>query len=241
MILTGHQPNYLPYLGFFEKLARSDVFLIVDTVQFVKRGPFGWIHRNRIRTREGSQWLSVPTLHKGLYTQPIHETRINRQVPWGRKHWRALEVNYARAPHFAEHAGFFQELYTRDWELLADLNEAIIRYLIAALGIRVRVERLRDLVVGGEATGLIINFCRALGADTYLSGVHGRDYLDLEACRLAGLEIRFQDFRHPVYPQAQPGPFEPFMGAVDLLFNCGPRSLEVLLGGGPAGEASSHG
>ena len=143
MILAGHQPNYLPYLGFFHKVARADVYAIVDTVQFVKRGPFGFQNRAKIRTGQGWMWLTVPVLTKGRYHQTIEETRINNQADWRHKHWRSLVMNYERAPCFAEHRSFFEAVYGREWECLVALNETLIRYLIDALAIP-----------GGESTAM---------------------------------------------------------------------------------------
>src|SRR3989442_10648869 len=132
MILTGHQPNYLPYPGFFEKIARADRFLVVDNVQFVKRGTFGWMHRNRIRTNspEGSDWLSVPILTKGRYTQQIREAEIDPSTPWARKHWRAIEWNYRKAHHFKAYAEGFHELYERPWKSFCELTCSFIELIL---------------------------------------------------------------------------------------------------------------
>lgn len=232
MILTAHQPNYLPYAGFFHKVARADRFLVVDNVQFVKRGPFGWMHRNRIRTGSprGWDWLSVPVLTKGKFTQKICEARIDPSIPWARKHWRAIEWNYRRAPHFREYAGEFRALYERPWERFADLTCAFIRLILRLLGIPVEFQRTSELGLEGRSTGLILNLCRAMGADTYLSGIHGRDYLDVPELERHGIRVVFQEFRPPVYPQCWPGPFVPNLSVIDLLFNCGPGSLRVLTG-----------
>lgn len=232
MLLVGHQPNYLPYLGFFHKLLRADRFVIVDNVQFVKRGRFGWIHRNRILTNAGPQWLTVPVLTKGKFDQTIRETRVDRKLPWARKHWKAIEIHYGKTPHFARYAPPFAAVYTggREWDSLAELNEVLIRALLTAFGIDVPVARASDLGVSGKATDYVIDLCRKTGADAYLSGVHGRDYLDVPRFAEAGIGLRFQEFAHPRYPQAYPGPFTPNLAALDLLFNCGPESRAILEG-----------
>ena len=123
MLLTAHQPNYLPYPGFFQKIAAADEFLVVDTTQFVKRGPFGWIHRNRIRNHQGAQWLSLPVLHKGRYTQRICDTLLNPKLPWRHKHWRSIELNYGKAPHWAEYHAGLREIYEREWSELSLLKD----------------------------------------------------------------------------------------------------------------------
>ncbi len=232
MILTGHQPNYLPYAGFFEKVARADRFLVVDNVQFVKRGTFGWMHRNRIRTSspQGWDWLSVPILTKGRYTQDISEALIDPAVPWARKHWRTIEWNYRRAKHFEEYAADFKAMYEGEWTRFSDLSCAFLSLLLRLLGIPRTFERTSTLGIKGESTGLVAAMCKAAGADTYLSGPHGRDYLDVPALGTAGIRVEFQDFTCPQYPQCWPGPFIPDLSVIDLLFNCGPDSLRVLRG-----------
>lgn len=231
MILTGHQPNYLPYLGFFHKIARADRFLIVDNVQFVKRGPFGWIHRNRIRTcsPEGWEWISVPIQTKGRFEQKICDAQIDNSLPWARKHWRTLEWNYRKARYFNDYAAEFKEMYGRPWTSFTELSCAFIELLLRKLGIQKDAPRTSALAIAGESTGLVLAMCRAGGADTYLSGVHGKDYLDPAEFERNGLKLVFQEFSCPVYPQCWPGPFVPNLSAIDLLFNCGPDSLRVLL------------
>lgn len=230
MILAGHQPNYLPYLGFFHKLALCDLFVLVDNVQFVKRGPFGWINRNKIRTPEGEQWLTVPVLVKGKFLQKIMETKINTELPWGRKHWRSLLTNYGKAPHFSRYADFFEETLTRKrWENFSELSEFIILRLMEFFKIHKPVKKSSQLGAEGKGDDLILDLCRRAGADTYLHGKHGRDYADEEKFQRAGIKSLHQEFEHPVYHQRF-SPFIPNLSAVDLLFNHGEESLEILLG-----------
>ena len=229
MMVAGHQPNYLPHLGFFHKMAQVDTFVIVDNVQFVKRGPFGWMHRNKIRTQEGWVWLTVPVLTKGKYTQKIMDVHINNALPWRRKHWKSIWLNYQKAPYFDRYADFFHETYNKEWERLSDLNETLILYIKEALGIKTRVLKASDLGVEGKATELIIDLCVKLGANRYMHGIHGKDYVDVNQMREKGIESLFQEFHHPKYRQVHE-PFMPNMSTIDLLFNEGERSLEILLG-----------
>lgn len=230
MIITGHQPNYLPFLGFFHKIAQADVFAIVDNVQFVKRGTFGWMNRNRIRTKDGWMWLSVPVLTKGKYHQLIIETKINNDLPWGKKHFNAIYHNYHRAPYFKKNIGFFEDIYKRHWDNLNDLNIEIITYIIKELGINIKkIVRCSDLGVEGKATNYVIDICRKLKADTYLSGIHGKDYLDKSLFLKENIKLIYQEFVHPVYKQQFAG-FIAELSIIDLLFNCGPNSLDILLG-----------
>jgi len=231
LLVAGHQPNYLPWLGFFHKLAQADRFMLVDTVQFVKRGEFGWMHRNKIRTQEGWQWLSVPVLTKGKRDQEIAAAEINNQVDWRRKHWRAIEFNYRSAPFFRDYAEPIRAVYEREWTTIGPLAAELIRVIAGAFSIETPVELAAAANVGGEAHTLLANICKHYGSSTYLSGPHGRDYLDLADMRSRGVAVVFQQFTHPVYRQCQPGPFEPGMCALDLLFNEGPRARDLLLAG----------
>ncbi|MBS3762560.1 MAG: WbqC family protein [Planctomycetes bacterium] len=230
MIAVGHQPNYLPYLGFFAKIAAGDVFVIVDNVQYVKRGPFGWQNRNKIRNHDGWQWLTVPVLTKGKYHQNINEARINNREHWRGKHWRSIEYNYHNAPFFDRYADFFKSVYEREWEMLCNLNITLIRYLLDQLGIDVPVQIASQEEIAGEGTGLIVDICKKTGADTYLHGEHGGDYADFEKIESAGIDNLVQAYKHPTYPQCFEG-FESHMSAIDLLFNCGPDSCDILVGG----------
>ncbi|MBI5778764.1 MAG: WbqC family protein [Planctomycetes bacterium] len=238
MLITGHQPNYLPYIGFFHKVLLADVFVIVDLVQYVKRGPFGWINRNRIRTDQGWIWLTVPVKTKGKYHQSIMETGIDNSTSWARKHLKSIERNYHSAPYFQRYFKAIQQIYLKQWLLLAELNEAIIRYLIDALGIKVKIVRASQLGLDyklpdadtrndGSATDLIIQICQKLGSDSYLHGKHGQDYLDESMLKESKIVSCFQEFHHPVYKQ-QYQSFMPEMSVIDLLFNHGDESMKII-------------
>jgi hypothetical protein len=172
----------------------------------------------------------VPVLRKGYLEKPIREIEINNAEPWRRKHWRSLEGAYAKAPYWDDYAEFFRDLYEREWRTLAELNEHVLRWLLETLGISVRFERASELGLEGAKSALVLDMCVKLGADVYVFGALGRDYADVEAFRAAGVEPVFQEYRHPEYPQLH-GAFEPYLSVVDLLFNCGPESLDVIVSG----------
>jgi hypothetical protein len=203
MLLTAHQPNYLPYPGFFQKIAAADEFLVVDTTQFVKRGPFGWIHRNRIRTPNGPIWLTLPVLSKGRYDQRIDEVELDPRRNWAKKHWRSLEWNYRSAPHWERFSPALKVIYERSWSHLSPFTIEIMRWFLTSLEIDRPVHIASELTAKGKSTDYIIAFCRELGADTFLSGKHGQDYLELEKFPIAGIELLFQEYSPPVY--APPG------------------------------------
>jgi len=232
MNVTIHQPQYLPWLGYFDKMDQADCFVVLDHVQFKKNE---WQNRNRIKAASGWQWLTVPVLHR--FPQQIPDVKINNAVPWSRKHLQTLSVSYRAAPFFEVHRPFFEEVFAREWTLLIDLNLATLSYLLTALGIHTKLILASSLALPEHAgaTEHLVAICRALGADTYLSGAGGKDYLNLGCFEEAGVRVRFQAFGCPSYPQRF-GAFVPNLSVVDLLFNCGERSLQVLRQGRAAGE-----
>ncbi len=229
MILTAHQPNYLPYLGFFHKIAQADTFAILDNVQFVKGGKFGWMNRNRIRSPDGWIWLTVPILTKGKFQQLILDTKINNNSPWQEKHFNSLYHNYHRCAYFKKYIGFFEDIYKGHWDKFCDLSTEIIKYIIKELRIDVKVVKSSKIGAEGKATDYTIDLCKKLKADTYISGIHGKDYLDESLFLKENIKLVYQEFAHPVYKQQFAG-FIPELSIIDLLFNCGPDSLDILLG-----------
>lgn len=227
MIVSIHQPQYLPWVGYFDKIYKSDIFVFLDDVQFKKNE---WQNRNKIKTKKGWQWITVPVLKR--FPQRISEVLINNTVNWRRKHFTALVTNYSKARCFAEYKETFKNIYSKQWEYLAELNIYIIEVLVKILGIRTPLLRASSLKLKGKDTLRLVNICQRLGAETYLSGIGGRDYLDLEQFRRQNIRVVFQDFNHPVYSQRYESNlgFVPNMSIVDLLFNQGSNSLKILKG-----------
>jgi hypothetical protein len=224
MILTAHQPVYLPWLGLFHKIALADLFISFDQVQYQ---PKDWNSRNQIKTQDGSVWLTVPVQRKGYLEKRICEIEIE-PGPWARKHWRALQVNYAKAPFFKRYADFFEDCYARDWKLLTDLNSYMLRWFLEFLGIGTPVKSAGEYQFQGRKSDLVLDMCVTVEADIYIFGSQGRGYADTQSFEDAGVRIEFQDYHHPVYHQ-QHGDFISNLSIVDLLFNCGPDSLDVLM------------
>jgi hypothetical protein len=234
MIVTIHQPEHLPWLGFFDKMRQADVFVLLDTTQFAKDD---FQNRNRIKTANGSTWLTVPVYKRGRSYQTILDTEICNDRNWRNSCWSQIQQNYRQAPYFAEHKAFFQDLYRQKWDRLVDLNAAIIGHIADQLGINTRIVTASELDIY-ERGSTTVNFtiCRELGASAYLSGKHGKDYLDENLFHEHNIEVRYQDFQHPVYPQLW-GEFQSHMSAIDLLFNCGADSLEIITSANLAAEA----
>ena len=225
MIVAVHQPQYLPWLGFFDKIDRADVFVLLDNVQFKKNE---WQNRNKIKTAQGWQWLTVPVMHK--YPQLINEVIINSGVNWKHKQRQAILSNYKKAKYYDLLEGFFEDIFHSPWELISELNIAVVKKLVEILGIKTPVYVASDLEeFPKDPDERLIAITKHFGTDKYLAGAGGRGYMDLDKYEKNGVEVIFQDFVHPVYNQLF-GEFEPFMSVVDLIFNHGGRSLEIIRG-----------
>jgi hypothetical protein len=232
VIVSINQPAYLPWLGYFHRIAAADLHVVLDHVQFEKNS---FTNRNKIRTREGWTWLTVPLQTKGRFGDlAIDEVLIARDDRWRRKHWDTMRFAYAKARAFADEAEYWEAVYGRPWERLADLQRETTGHVLEALRINTPLRFSSELQVTGAKADLVLGLCRELGATTYLSGPLGRDYLDEDAFARAGIEVRYDDYAHPVYPQAHPG-FEPAMAAVDLIFNHGDRAAEIAFSQSAAG------
>jgi WbqC-like protein family len=225
MIVSINQPCYLPWLGYFDRIVKSDLHVVLDHVQFEKNSV---TNRNKIRTAEGWQWLTVPVRTKGRFGDlavNLIEVEDNRR--WADKHWKSLEQHYRRAPYFPEHAEFFREVYTRPWRRLFELISETNRYIFGALGMAPVIRFSSEFGLQSRKEELVLDLCRAVGATHYISGPFGREYLSLPAFESAGIGVTFHDYQHPTYDQAYPG-FQPHLSVVDLLFNHGLRSLSIL-------------
>ncbi|MFV1975673.1 MAG: WbqC family protein [Candidatus Scalindua sp.] len=224
MLITIHQPQYLPWSGYFDKIDKADVFVILDNVQFKKNE---WQNRNRIKTAQGCQWITVPVLYR--LPEKINEVRINNKTNWSRKHLQALITNYSKSNYFDNYKNFFENIFNCNWDRLVDINIEIIKFLISALEIKTRLVMASDLKLREEPTERLIDICKTLNGNKYLAGKDGNKYMNLELFDKEGIEVIFQDFKHPVYNQLF-GDFEPYLSAIDLLFNCGDNSIEILRG-----------
>lgn len=227
MIVSVHQPQYLPWLGYFHKMYNSDAFVFLDNVQY-KKGEYQ--NRNRIRTKDGELWLTVPVSRDSGPYPNISSVRIDNSKEWQKKHRMTLCHNYAHAPFFKNYSDFFKDVYEKKWDMLIDLNMHIVKYIALSLGIDKPIYRESQLDIKTTDTMRIVDICKALKADEYLSGIGGRAYLDEKKFELNGIKLTYQDFRHPEYPQAH-RPFIPYMSIIDLMFNCGEDSLKILTTG----------
>lgn len=224
------QPTYLPWTGYFALMDRVDVFVFLDSVQFDRRS---WQQRNRIKGAGGPQTLTVPVHKKGLREQRIADVRIVRDAGFPEKHLRAIEHCYAGAPYLDPYSAGLFDVMRRSYERLADLTIALIQWLAGQLGIATRCVRSSALETHGTKADLLADICRGLGADRYVSPPASQAYLARsDAFERAGIPVVYSDYRHPTYPQLH-GPFVSHLSVVDLIFNVGPDSLEIIRRGLP--------
>ena len=224
------QPTYLPWLGYFDLIDQVETFVLLDTVQFEKRS---WQQRNRIKAQGGLSLLTVPVAVKGRFEQRIKDVEIESPY-FVRKHLGSIETNYRRAPffekYFAELAGILEACVagTR----LADLNIQLVKWLCRTLGVATPLVLASEIPQEGTRSELLLSICRKLKADSYLSALGSADYLleDVHEFSAAGIEVLFQHYEHPTYRQQFP-PFSSHTSAIDLIFNEGEGSLEILRSG----------
>lgn len=220
VIVSVHQPNFAPWLGFLDKMVRSDVMVLLDTVQFVKRG---YQNRTRVKGPEGPQWLTVPVLSKGRYDQLTRDVEIDETRDWRSAHPRTLRGLLARAPHRDGVLGLVEPLYADEkLATLSAFNVALLLAVVDRLGITTRLVMASDLDAPGSSSRLMLNLTKAAGGDGYLSGPTGREYLEPAMFDHAGVELRYHAFTPFEYPQ-QFGAFEPGLSCLDYLSNVGFR------------------
>ena len=220
MKIAVHQPNFLPYLGFFDKARQVDTFVILDDVQFTKRG---FTNRNKVKKPNGTIWLTVPLTGDKLL--PINQIHIADHVDWKTSHLKTLKHMYGKAEFYEEIYPKIEEVYDKSWTLLADFNLALLNVCFSSLGIDCKLEFSSTLEITAEdASERIIRICEKLKASHYLSGQTGRDYLDESDYQDHGIELSFHGFKHPVYPQ-QFGEFIPNLSIIDYLMNVGSKAF----------------
>lgn len=239
MLVAIHQPHFIPWLGYLHRMAQVDAFILLDHVQFERRN---YQNRGQIRIDGEARWLTVPVVQRSQKERIIDKEVDNRDTTraWGPNHFATLRHAYREAGFFSTYAGAFRKVLEARWERLVDLDIAMIEVLREAFGIRTPLLRSSELGVDGAKAGLILNLCKALGADQLLAGFGGsRRYLDREEFERHGVEVQWHQFAHPQYKQCGPAPFIPGLAAVDLLFNAGPRSRAILFDEAAVHEASA--
>lgn len=224
MIVTIHQPEHMPWLGFFHKISKADVFVILDNVQFRKNY---FQNRNKIRTANGWSWITVPVSHDS--GSLIRDVKIAQSARWEEKWWKSLYLSYTKSKYFNLYGEAIHAVINTPNPALSELNIALIDLMRGFLDIKNRIILASELDVCGCGSDLVLNICKKLKADEYLSGISGKEYLNAADFVKAGISLTYQEFHHPIYKQLYE-PFLPCMSIIDLLFNRGPKSLDIING-----------
>jgi len=219
------QSNYIPWKGYFDIINTVDDFVLYDCVQYTKND---WRNRNRIKTANGLQWLTVPVSVKDRLHSRIDEVQVANDS-WRIKHWRAIRENYCRTPFFADYKDSFEKFYMEETEKnLSCVNSALIKMICSLLGITTRIRSSNEFTLGDDRNHRLVQICEQLGANQYLSGQAASAYLDLELFNEKGINVVWADYScYSEYQQRFP-PFEHRVTVLDLLFNVGPRSRDFL-------------
>ena len=219
-----HQPQYLPYPGFFHKLSLADVFVVMDDVQYDKR----FTNRNRIIYPKGWLWLTVPINKKQKFEMNM-EVEINNNLPWRELHWRRLELSYNRSKFFHLYKEYFENLYRREWRNLFDLNMETLKQVIEWLGLRIEIVRESELNVKSSSTQRLVDVCKSIGADTYVAGGGSKNYMDELLFARNNVRVEHQHYNQVHYQQHLSTTFIPDLSIIDMLANVGPESSKLLV------------
>jgi len=222
------QPSFIPWRGYFHQIQRADVFVFYDCVQYDKHG---WRNRNRIKTAQGSQWLSIPVAASGAYSGLlIRDALLAENNAWRRKHLASLSQSYRKAPFWQDYAPLVEEIYASSGPSLADITCAATEAIARRLGMPdTRFVRSSTLAASGEKTDRLIDILGKVGATHYISGPSARDYIESDKFTAAGITLEYMNYDYPDYPQLH-GPFDGHVSILDLLFNVGPEAPRYIWG-----------
>ena len=224
MKVAIHQPNYLPYLGFFHKLSLADTFVIMDDTQYDKK----FTNRNKIKVPGNWIWLTVPInkKHKFVANKIVE---INNEENWQSDHFEKINRSYSNSEFFKKnYKTFFEKIYSKKWDHLFTLNYELIIQLIDWLDIKIEVIKESELNINGNSTDRLVNISKKIGAETYVSGMGGKEYMNEKMFETNNIKIEYQNFKCPIYKQVFNSEFIPNLSIIDLLFNIGPKSLSKL-------------
>ena len=223
MKIAIHQANYFPYPGFFHKINQADVFVIQDDIKFVNKVT----NRNKIISSSGHTWINVP-IKKGHQSLPIMDVKINNEIPWKKINFKKVCAGYNKAKFFHLYKDFFENLYKKEWNNIFDLNFETIKQVLIWLNIKTKIVIESELDVSGPSTERLVNVCKKLGADTYISGIGGKKYLDEKLFEKNKIILKYQNYNPTTYHQHRSKSFIPNLSIIDLLANVGSKSGKLL-------------
>ena len=217
-IVVIHQPDFMPWLGFFDRWKRSEIYIILDDVQFLRRG---WHHRDKIKTKNGAKWLTVPVIKKGKYHQLIRDVKIDNQISWRSKHLNTIEANYKKAPYFEYYITKLRNVYDKKHTFLIDLNMSLLHLFAQEFGIITTNVFASDKYIKSTSTQRLVDLVKSVDGTAYFTGIGSKKYIDNSLFIKENIEIIWQEFNHLVYPQLH-GDFIPNLSCLDFVMNCSP-------------------
>ena len=227
MIVSIHQPCFIPWPGFFEKVLKADTFVLLDTVQFEKNS---FDNRNKVRIANGDTWLTIPVKTKGKFEHMTWQNlEIQNEEPWRKKHLKTLEHNYSKSRYWLKYQEKIREIYQKNQQLLLDFNLDFMSFIFNELEIETKIVRASDLDLTEKKSDLVLEILLKLGASTYISGAMGKNYLKESDFHRNNIEIIYQDYKPPIYAQAYRN-FVPYMSILDVLLNHGRETRSIVLG-----------
>lgn len=222
-----HQPDFLPYLGFFHRFIHANLWVILDNVQFVTGTSRSWTNRDKIKTSNGEKWITV-AVQKAPGDSRINEIMISTDFDWRKKNLDLIFQNYNKTPYYREILPYLKALYDYQCVKMMDFNLRSIEILLELFGISIEKYFASSLNYSGKSNDMLADILKKVNATTYLSGIGAKEYYDPKPFSDAGIDVVWQDFKHPVYPQRH-GAFIPYLSSIDLLFNCGiDKSRKIL-------------
>lgn len=225
MKIAIHQPNFMPWLGYFSKMKATDYFVFLDDVQYSKNS---FINRNQIKTQQGEIWITIPVQHSGKFGQQINQCRVANKHQ-ALKVLRSIEVSYIKAPYFGLFFEEFRQLFQAGLDSqLADFNITLIKWVAQKLELKTTFILSSSLLVETNSTERLVDICRSQNCSMYVSGAGGFKYQDVEIFKMAGIEVVQSKFHHPVYPQLYDH-FIPNMSVLDAFFNIGAKETAQLI------------
>ena len=229
MLVAIHQPHFVPWLGYLDRMAAADLFIVLDHVQFERRN---YQNRTAILCEGEQKWLTVPVIQLSQKERIVDKMVDNSEAgsrAWGPVHFKTLKFAYRKAPFFQVYAPRLQQILEARWDKLVDLDLAMLDFLRESFEIRTPIRRSSEMRADGARSGLLLNLCKEVGPETtFLGGLGGsRHYLDHAAFSAEGIGVQWQQFRHPTYPQCGNPTFTPGLMSLDLLFNCGPLGRDL--------------
>lgn len=220
------QSNYVPWKGYFDLINSVDEFIIYDTVQYTRRD---WRNRNKIKTQAGTKWITIPVEAKGNYYAPINSIKVSDKS-WCQSHISSLISSYKKTNYFDEYMPKLTTIYKtcEKEDYLSSINQLFIQKICEILGIKTKITRDKDYDISGDKNERLLNLCKQVNADLYLSGPAAQSYLDEELFEKSGVDVAWMDYsEYPEYEQVFP-PFEHGVTVLDLLFCLGPETVTYM-------------